>query len=270
VHIHITGESSGERIVYESDDGAGSSVKAATQTRKEVHMSTAIANAAGKEQSRTIKSGGNPPGAGRIVAAVLATWFGLVVLLGIQGAFFRGGDSPPLPVFFGFATPLTVFFAAYFRSSAFRAFVLGIDIRLITAVQAWRWAGFGFLSLYAYGVLPGLFAFPAGLGDIAVGIVAPWMVLGLIREPWFATGGRFLAWNIMGIVDLVVAVSMGALCSGFLHGFGGNVTAGAMSRLPLVLIPAFFVPIFIMLHFTALSQARRLARAGASTPAQEF
>ena len=28
---------------------------------------------------------------------------------------------------------------------------------------------------------------------------------------------------------------------------------------PLVLIPAFFVPVFIILHLTALFQARRLA-----------
>ena len=36
----------------------------------------------------------------------------------------------------------------------------------------------------------------------------------------------------------------------------------------LVLIPAYFVPFFIMLHFTALSQARRLARSGKSAATQ--
>jgi hypothetical protein len=148
----------------------------------------------------------------------------------------------------------------FVKLSAFRAFVLGIDLRLATAVQAWRWAGFGFLSLYAHGVLPGLFAFPAGLGDMAVGFIAPWMVLGLVRDPAFATSRRYVMWNIMGIVDLVVAVSMGAICSGFLHGLGGTVTTGPMSQFPLVLIPAYFVPVFIMLHFTALSQARRWRR----------
>jgi hypothetical protein len=32
-----------------------------------------------------------------------------------------------------------------------------------------------------------------------------------------------------------------------------------MAHLPLVLIPAYFVPVFIILHLTALFQARRLA-----------
>jgi len=63
-------------------------------------------------------------------------------------------------------------------------------------------------SLYAHGILPGLFAFPAGLGDMAVGFVAPWIVLGLIRHPFFATSRRHVLWNIMGIVDLVVSVFM--------------------------------------------------------------
>jgi hypothetical protein len=164
---------------------------------------------------------------------------------------------------------LAVFFGAYFGSDAFRAFVLGADLRLVAAMQAWRWAGLGFLSLYAHGVLPGLFALPAGLGDMAIGVTAPWIVLGLIRDSSFVTSRRYVIWNIMGIIDLVVAVSMGTICSGFLHGITGNVTTSPMAKLPLVLIPAYLVPLFIMLHFTALSQARRFARSGKSAPAKD-
>ncbi|MGA2176071.1 MAG: hypothetical protein ABSH38_13930 [Verrucomicrobiota bacterium] len=203
-----------------------------------------------------------------VVAVAVALWFGLVLFLGAQGAFVGSADSPPLPIFFGFAIPLVVFFAAYFGWSEFRAFVLSTDLRLVAAMQAWRWAGFGFLALYAHGVLPGLFAFPAGLGDMAIGLTAPWILLGLARHPSFAASPRYVLWNIMGITDLVVAVSLGAICSGFLHGLTGNVTTSPMAKLPLVLIPAYFVPIFIMLHFTALSQARRLARSGKTAPTQ--
>jgi hypothetical protein len=195
-----------------------------------------------------------------IVSAALALWFALVFLLGAQGAFSGRPGSPPLPIFFGFAIPLGVFFSAYIGWDAFRATVLGADLRLVAAIQGWRWAGLGFLSLYAHGILPGLFALPAGLGDMAIGVSAPWIVLGLIRQPAFVTSRRFVTWNILGIVDLVVAVSMGTICSGFIPGITGNVTTGAMAQLPLVLIPAYFVPLFIILHVTALAQARRLAR----------
>jgi len=200
-----------------------------------------------------------------IVSVALALWLGLVFLLGAQGAFIGRPGSPPLPLLFGFAIPLVVFIAAYFGWDAFRAMVLGADLRLVAAIQGWRWAGLGFLSLYAHGLLPGLFAFPAGLGDMAIGVAAPWIVLGLIRHPAFVTSRRFVTWNILGIVDLVVAVSMGTICSGFIPGISGKVTTGAMAQLPLVLIPAYFVPIFIMLHVTALAQSRRLARPGKSS-----
>jgi hypothetical protein len=203
-----------------------------------------------------------------VVAVALALWLGLVFLVGIQGGFVRPSDSPPLPIFFGFAIPLIVFFLAYFGWSSFRSFVLGADLRLAAAIQAWRWAGFGFLSLYAHGILPGMFAFPAGFGDMAIAATAPWMMLGLIRRPSFATSRRYVIWNIMGIVDLAVAVSMGTLCSGFLHGFTRNVTTSPMAQFPLVLIPAFFVPCFIMLHFAALAQARQSARPGRLASAQ--
>jgi hypothetical protein len=205
-----------------------------------------------------------------LVPVALALWLGLTVFLGSQGAFVGSADSPPRGLFLGLAIPLAVFFTAYFRSSAFRAFILGADLRLVTAMQAWRWGGLGFLSLYANGILPWLFAFPAGLGDMAIGFTAPWIVLALIRNPLFATSRQYLIWNILGIVDFVVAVSMGVLCSGFIHGITGligNVTTGAMARLPLVLIPAYMVPLFIMLHFTALFQARQLARSAKSAPA---
>ena len=205
-----------------------------------------------------------------LVSVALALWLGLVFLLGARGAFGGRPGSPPLPIFFGFAIPLVVFCAAYFGWGAFRAFILGADLRLVAAIQGWRWAGLGFLSLYAHGILPGLFALPAGLGDMAIGVTAPWIVLGLIRHSRFATSRRFVVWNIMGIVDLVVAVSLGTLCSGFIPGITGNITTGPMAQLPLVLVPAYLVPLFIILHLTALVQARRLARSGNPSPASDI
>jgi len=45
----------------------------------------------------------------------------------------------------------------------------------------------------------------------------------------------------------------------FLAGAAGQVTTGPMAELPLVLIPAYFVPLFIMLHLASLLQARQKA-----------
>jgi hypothetical protein len=192
-----------------------------------------------------------------LVPIVLVLWFIGVFLLAASSRFDRAPGSPPLPIFAGVLIPLLVFVAAYRGSERVRRYVLSTDIRLLTAMQAWRAGGLGFLALYANHVLPGAFAWPAGVGDIAIGITAPWVLLRLMRDPAFAGTSSFATWNVLGIVDLTIAITMGALSSGFLPQLVGDVTTGPMSRLPLVLIPAYFVPLFVMLHVIALLQVRR-------------
>ena len=198
-----------------------------------------------------------------VVAFVLAVWLALVFLLGASGTFVRPPGTLPLPILVGALAPIIAFLAGLWRLREFRDFVLAIDLRLALGIQAWRFAGLGFLALYAYRVLPGLFAWPAGLGDIAIGVSAPWLILALIRRPRFAAGNTFVVWNLLGILDLIVAVGTGALASALALG-AGEVTTAPMARLPLVLIPGYFVPLFVMLHLAALLQARRLATAECS------
>jgi uncharacterized protein (TIGR02246 family) len=194
------------------------------------------------------------------LAAALVLWLALVLLLGAQGAFVAPPGAVPYPILGGVAAPLVVFLACFVMSAAFRSFLLALDLPMVTVVQAWRFAGFGFLALAAHGVLPGVFAWPAGLGDMAIGLTAPWMARALSRRPGFAAGRWFVVWNLLGILDLVVAVSIAGLDSTFATGAPGEITVTPMAQMPLVLVPAFLVPLFLMLHLTALFQARRLAR----------
>ena len=193
------------------------------------------------------------------VVFVLALWFALVVALGGTSAFVRPPGTPPIPIALGFAVPLVVFFVGLGVSRAFREFVSALDVPVMLAVQAWRFAGLGFLALYTYDLLPGGFALPAGLGDMAIAATAPWVLFAVIRRSQFIGSRTFVVWNALGILDLVYAVGVGALTSTLATGAAGEVAMTPMAQLPLVLIPAFFVPILIMLHVSALIQARRVA-----------
>jgi hypothetical protein len=194
-----------------------------------------------------------------LVAASVVTWFAIVAVLGAHGGFVTPPGTPPLPILLGVLTPLAVFVAAYLLSRTIREFVLAIDPRVMMAMHAWRFAGLGFLALYAHGVLPGFFAWPAGLGDIAIGMTAPWLLAVLMRQPSFAASRTFVIWNLLGILDLVVALATGALGTILVAGADTGVTTAAMAQMPLVLIPAFFVPVLFALHAAALLQARSLA-----------
>ena len=117
--------------------------------------------------------------------------------------------------------------------------------------QVFRPVGGVFLIAMALDQLPPAFALPAGLGDIAVGITALFIARGASR--------RSLMWfNILGITDLVVAVTVG-----FLAGLGPyqvlhvSPSTLALTELPLALIPTAGVPLALALHVTSLRRLRR-------------
>jgi len=201
---------------------------------------------------------GTSPGpmVGHAIKAALAAWFGIVLILGASGAYLGSPGQPPLPVFASAVVPLLVFAVALRLLPAFREFLLALDLRLIVGMQAWRCAGFGFVALYANHVLPGLFAWPAGLGDMAIGVVAPWWIVALSRNPDAAASSRFRLWNLLGLLDFIVAFTTATVCAMTIAN-DTPPTIAPLGQLPLVLIPAFMVPLFVMLHVVALMQSRK-------------
>jgi hypothetical protein len=153
--------------------------------------------------------------------------------------------------------PISLFFLWYRSSRSFRDFVLSLSPRTLTIVQAWRIAGFVFLALYAYGILPGIFALPAGWGDIFIGATAFSAGMKLASPSYKKI---FILWQWLGIADLVVAVSSGAAAR-FIgpQGFAGlnGISTAPMTVLPLSVIPTFGVPLFLILHIICIAQARR-------------
>jgi hypothetical protein len=122
----------------------------------------------------------NTKDSGRVRAvawAVLLLWLVLAFALGANGTFVRAPGAPPLPILAGVLTPIVLFLAAFRFIGQFRNFVMSLNLQLAAGMQAWRFGGLGFIALYAYGILPGVFAWPAGLGDMAVGAAAVWVML---------------------------------------------------------------------------------------------
>src|SRR5262245_53923728 len=112
---------------------------------------------------------------GVYVALVLGVWFLLMLAAGFAGWFQAGPGEPPIGVPLAIVVPPALFALAYRSSRRLRDFALSVDLRLITALQAWRVIGGTFLVLYIFDLLPGLFAYPAAIGDLAVGIAAPFL-----------------------------------------------------------------------------------------------
>lgn len=177
-------------------------------------------------------------------------WFG-VVLAGSLTDFFQGGAGGPSPVFLlAVLFPPFLFAGGVMISGEFRSFVLALDLRWVTLLHLTRFIGIVFLVLHHRNQLPGVFALPAGWGDIIAAVSAPFALWALYALP--EVGRKvFISWNFMGLLDFAVALTVGTLV-GIVQ--ADIVSTEIMERFPLSLIPTFAVPLLTILHFTALLQ----------------
>jgi hypothetical protein len=154
--------------------------------------------------------------------------------------------------------PLLIFLVWFGTSAAFRKFAMSLNPQFLTLVQSWRIVGFTFVLLEAHGLLPAIFAWPAGFGDMAVGMTASFVAWKAANS---AHRNAFIRWQMFGIADLVTAVTLGATAR-LLRPQGP--TTALMTVLPLSLIPTFLVPLFLMLHIICIAQARQWPSVSAS------
>ena len=207
-------------------------------------------------------------GYGIVALVLLAAWLAVVVVAAAAGLFVPGRIPPPAAG----AVPLVVFALWVSFSRSFREYVLSLDVRTLTFLQAWRIVGFAFVVGGAYGILPNLFAMPAGWGDVLVGLTAPAAALYLARPD---RARSFVAWQFLGILDLVVAIGTAVLASGTVPGFPGGLTSREVMVLPMSLIPTFGVPVVLIFHIICVWQVARGtafagARSGCPAPAPTF
>lgn len=188
---------------------------------------------------------------GRIVAILIATWFATALTAAAFGVFSNTPNRVGVEVAIASLAPILLFTLWYARSEAFRRFALALNPQTLTLAHSWRILGFLFVLLEAKGLLPAVFALPAGYGDMAIGATATLMA-------WkFAVPqhrGSFIAWQFLGMADLVMAVGLGTTAR-LLSPVGPGM--GPMTVLPLSLVPTFFVPLLFLLHLVSIAQARR-------------
>jgi hypothetical protein len=187
----------------------------------------------------------------KLTTGLITIWFLFALTASALHIFRTDPDQPPLRFGLAVLIPLGIFVVWSAASQSFRQFLMSLNPRTLTLVQAWRIAGYAFLVLYTYNILPGHLALPAGWGDIAIGATAPFVAMKL-ANPENRKG--FIFWQLLGITDLVTAVFMG-VAARFINPHG--IATSAMTVLPMSLIPTFAVPLFMILHFICIAQARQ-------------
>jgi hypothetical protein len=189
-------------------------------------------------------------------SALLAAWFFAALLPSWLG-FYHGVPSRIPAIQYGLLIPIVTGVILYLRWPMLRRIIALVPQKWIVSVQAYRMLGLIFLILYAGGRLPGAFAWPAGVGDVLVGLLAP-VVGTAYAYGWRGSAGLLRAWNLFGIGDLVVALTTGFLTSpSQLQLLAFDRPNDLISAFPLVMIPVFLVPLSVLLHLASLEKLRQ-------------
>jgi hypothetical protein len=118
-----------------------------------------------------------------------------------------------------------------------RRWAFRVEMRRLIAFHLVRFVGIYFLYLYSQGELPYNFAVVGGIGDIIVATLAIVIVF------WAPSKPVLLAWNLLGLADIVgVAVTAARsemAVPGSMH---------QLDKFPLILLPTLIVPLIVVTH----------------------
>lgn len=189
------------------------------------------------------------------VMITLTVWVAVIWSAAINGAFQPGSGLPltPLAIFL----PVIIAGPIVLRSKRLGEVLDAMPPTWLVALQVYRVFGMTFLVGWLYGRIPGIFALPAGIGDVMTGLMALPVACMLASG---AGRGRVeaVAWNIFGLLDFAIAVGIGVMTApGPLQLIVPSVPNTTAGVYPTVLIPTLAVPSSILLHLVSLRQLSR-------------
>lgn len=205
-----------------------------------VAVHAALASIAARQSSLARRTSSLLAGA---VGAYLALWFGVALAFGDRRNFPLSDDGSRLwlSVLVGFG-PMFLAMAALYASNAMRQLNAAMPSHWLIWAQSYRMAGLMFLFPFLYyGIVPAAFAIPAALGDFVTGAFAPIVGFAVLRQKPHAMKWA-TAWNLFGVLDLIVAPAAAALSH-----------AQVIGLYPLSLVPLFIgPPLGILTHVYSL------------------
>jgi hypothetical protein len=186
-------------------------------------------------------------------------WLALIWGSAINGVFrAKVAPFPLLP--FAIFLPVIIGTPIVLQSKRMGQVLDAMPAGWLIALQVYRVLGSLFLIGWARDLVPGVFALPAGIGDVLTGLLAVPVAISLAAGTLQARKAA-VAWNVFGLLDLSIAVSIGLMITpGPLQVIVPSIPNATGGIYPNVMIPAFAVPSSILLHVLSLRQLRRRSR----------
>src|SRR5262245_4287135 len=191
------------------------------------------------------------------LALPFSAWLAVVWWLAVAGAFRPRPGLPALPI--AIFLPVLIALPVLLRSKRIGQLLDATPPAWLVGLQVYRIFGGIFLVAWSRGAISSIFALPAGIGDVIVGVLA---LPAAYRLAVGAPGARrgAMAWNLLGLFDFAIAITIGILTApGPLQLILPDRPNAVLGTFPTVMIAAFAVPSSILLHALSLRQLSRAA-----------
>ncbi|NHC38142.1 hypothetical protein [Scytonema millei] len=165
----------------------------------------------------------------RCFVLILTIWGTAVFATGYFGILSNINTNwVPLLVMAGITIPVLV----YYFNEDFRSYIWSIDLKHLTIYHVWRIvAALIFFHYGSQNLLPIQFTIDAGIGDLAVGLLVP--IVLLLRE----SRSKYLVFHTFGMLDFAIAVGTGFTFNVLLN----DPLMRNIITYPIVLIPLYGV-----------------------------
>ena len=190
----------------------------------------------------------------RTASVILVAWFGVALVLSWMEFF--GGAPGRIRRRTRDFHPVHCGRIALWRATRLTRIIDIVPQSWLVGVQVYRIVGLVFVVLWGFGKLPAASRCPRVW---VISLLASWRRRGCSVCPWSARKASLVrTWNVLGILDLVVAVTTGFLTSPSPIQMLALETPNVLiSAFPLVMIPVFAVPVSILLHLASLTKLQR-------------
>lgn len=201
---------------------------------------------------------------GILTISLVLLWFAGAVLAADADLFRTWRGLGPLSaVQWAIVLPVLVFWTAHILVPPFRRAVGELDLVFLSAIQCTRILGTGHLLWWSFGLMAGGFAFPVGVGNFIVTVLAVVTTVAVARR---SPGHRRWLWilTIVGTAEFLMTI--GLAVGGMMAtsaSFDPPVNAAGLADfrlLPLSIFPTFLIPFFLVIHsatFARLAAERR-------------
>jgi hypothetical protein len=168
-----------------------------------------------------------------------------VVAMASLNGFFDTVMLPP-KIVLTTTLPLAVFLTVLFGTKICKQANARLPLEQLVGVHIFRFIGSTFLILWAYELLPTVFAVIAGIGDVLTALGSIFVTKAIRNARPYAKKLTF-AWNTFGLVDILLTSAMAILFTKFSIDTGSQGVE-FLAEFPFCFIPAFAPATIIFLH----------------------